>query len=285
MFSNQSNCEQAPVYQQLQCALYKLGHDGSASSYIQSASYWGVSEGHMYKTTSRVVEALCNLKDKVTEWPTEDEKRMESMKNDFREGFLGCVGKPDGTDIVLKNKPGGAYNGEIFFTRKKKYALDLCAVCNSSKRFIYILAGWPNSQHDARIYSSTNLQRHPENYFAPSKYLLDNAAYTNTSHLVSPYKSPLTNEKQNRRFNRKLCRIRIDIEHAFGIFKGRWGSLTRLRLLLKSKESYKFAFIWIIACCVLHNLLLDLKDDWERHKGWWTIEEEEEHDEELLLLS
>lgn len=62
VFLNQSNCEQAPIDQQFQCALYKRGHDGNASSFIQSASYWGVSEGHMHKTTSRVVEALCNLK-------------------------------------------------------------------------------------------------------------------------------------------------------------------------------------------------------------------------------
>ena len=116
VFINRSNCNQAPVEQQLQCALYKLGHDGNASSFMQSASYWGVSEGHMHKTTSRVVEALCNLKDKVIEWPTKDEKRRESMENDTREGFLGCMGKVDGTDIVLKNKPGGVYNGEIFFT-------------------------------------------------------------------------------------------------------------------------------------------------------------------------
>ena len=155
----------------------------------------------------------------------------------------------------------------FFFYSKKKYALDLCAVY-SSKRFIYILAGWPNSQHDARIYSSTNLQRHPENCFAPGEYLLGDTAYANTSHLISPYKSPLTNEKQNRRFNQKLFRIRVDIEHTFGILKGRWGSLTGLRLLLRSKKSYKFAVRWITACCVLRNILLDLKDDWKRHEGW-----------------
>ena len=119
VFINQSNCDQAPVEQQLQCALYKLGHDGNASSFIQSASYWSVFEGHIHKTTSRIVEALGNLKDKMIEWPTKDEKRRESMENDTREGFLGCIGKVDGTDIILKNKPGGVYNGEIFLTRKK----------------------------------------------------------------------------------------------------------------------------------------------------------------------
>ena len=42
------------------------------------------------------------------------------MENDTREGILGCVEKVDGIDIVLKNKPGGVYNGEIFFKSKKK---------------------------------------------------------------------------------------------------------------------------------------------------------------------
>lgn len=98
-------------------------------------------------------------------------------------------GKGGCTDIVLKYKPGGVYNGEIFFTRKKKYALDFCAVCDFSTRFICTFAAWLNSQHDARVYASTNLQRHPENYFSPGEYLLGDTAYKNSSHLVSPYKS------------------------------------------------------------------------------------------------
>lgn len=88
------------------------------------------------------------------------------MNNDSREGFLGAVGKIDVTDIVLKHKPGGIYEGETSFTRKKVYALELCAVCDSDRRFTYILAGWPNSQHYARIFASTNLHRSSENYFS-----------------------------------------------------------------------------------------------------------------------
>lgn len=125
---------------------------------------------------------------------------------------------------------------KFFSPEKKNYALDLYAVCDSSKRFIYILAGWPNFQHDARIHSSTNFQRHTQTYFAPGEYLLGNAAYTNTSHLVSPYKSLLTNEKPNRCFNQKLFWIRIDIEHTFGIFKGRWGSLTGIKTFTSIKK-------------------------------------------------
>lgn len=69
-----------------------------------------------------------------------------------------------------------------------------------------------------------------------------------------------------------------------GYLKGRWGSLVGLRILLTSKDSYKFAVKWITACYVLHNILVNIRDNWERHEGWWSSEEIERHDEELLVL-
>ena len=149
IFYNNSNIPQIPVYAQLHYALYKFGSDGNASSWTYGASKWGISEGHMYDCTLRVIEALCNLKDQLIIWPNQDKRKIESMKNSDREEFLVAGGKLDSTDIVLKFKPGGIFKGEIFFNRKKRYALDLCAVCDSSKKFTYIFAGWPNSQHDA----------------------------------------------------------------------------------------------------------------------------------------
>ena len=69
------------------------------------------------------------------------------------------------------------------------------------------------------------LHRSSENYFSPGEYLLGDAAYTNTNYIVSPYKVPLTQEPSNCHFNRKLSSLRIDIEHTFGILKGRWAVL------------------------------------------------------------
>lgn len=73
----------------------------------------------MHKTSSRIVKALCNFKDKVIKGPDKDRKRRENMENITQEGFLGCVEKINSTNIVLKNKPESVYNGEIFFIRKK----------------------------------------------------------------------------------------------------------------------------------------------------------------------
>lgn len=85
-------------------------------------------------------------------------------------------------NLVLKHKPGGIYNGETFFTRK---ALNWCAIGDSDRRFIYILAGWPNSQHDARIFASTTLHQYIEDIFLSSKDLRGDAAYINTDNLFS----------------------------------------------------------------------------------------------------
>ena len=62
-----------------------------------------------------------------------------------------------------------------------------------------------------------------DGYFSPGEYLLGDAAYSNTSYLIGPCKSPYTGEKSNRRFNRKLSSVlyvHVDIEHAFGMLKG-----------------------------------------------------------------
>lgn len=53
---------------------------------------------------------------------------------------------------------------------------------------------------------------------------------------------------QNKEFNRSLSIVRIDIEHAFGMLKDRWKSLTGLRLILTTQKKYEFACMWITAC-------------------------------------
>ena len=53
------------------------------------------------------------------------------MRNQDRKGFLEVIGKVDDTDIVLQYKLGGVFHEEHFYTRKKRYSIDLYAVCDS----------------------------------------------------------------------------------------------------------------------------------------------------------
>lgn len=103
----------------------------------------------------------------------------------------------------------------------------------------------------------------PELYFSPGEYLLGDKAYTLTKYMMTPYKSPAAERADNKRFNRCLSNIRVDIEHAFGILKGRWYSLNSLRVRLTTQRRYEFAIRWIMACVILHNLTIAAQDEWD----------------------
>lgn len=122
---------------------------------------------------------------------------MECMKNSNWKGFLSVVGKLDGTNTLLKFKLEKIFKGEIFFNQKKRYALDLCAVWDSLKRFIYIYIDVPNLQHNAQIFAFTSIYCNLRWYYLLGKFFLEYAANSNTSYLIKPYKSPYIRDKSN----------------------------------------------------------------------------------------
>jgi hypothetical protein len=166
----------------------------------------------------------------------------------------------------------------------KRYVIDLCVVCDSNRRFIYFLCEWLNSQHDQRIFVAEDLHKHLDLYFSESQYLLEDSAYCNSSTVITSYKSSNIKRSKIRRFNRRLSRIRIDIEHSFEILKDRWKSLTELRIRIQNRRSYIYVIRWITVCIVLHNIILNIQNDWNEDEKWWTIEEENFHNEELRQL-
>ncbi|KAE8182305.1 hypothetical protein CF328_g8556 [Tilletia controversa] len=223
---------QAPVPNQLAIALRRLGSNGVGDAIRFDAGLWGASEGHIFNCTRRVVTALASLAATWVRWPDSAARQSESNDADRRSGLKGVVGKLDGTDIVLYERPGGSLNGDEFFNRKRRYAINLTAICDRSMLFTYMLVGWPGSVHDSRAWSVSAPRRNPERFFDEDQFLLADSAYKNTDTLVTPYKKPLSNLLPNRRFNHLLSSVRIDIEHAFGLLKGRWASLKSLRLRL-----------------------------------------------------
>lgn len=137
----------------------------------------------------------------------EDERRNESLPNQEHAGFLGAVEKVDRTDIVLHYKPGGELLGEYFFNRKKRYAIDLYAICDSDKRITYMLTGFSNAIHDARVWGHTNIYSNPTIYLSPGQYILRDAAYTPIKYMVPLYKVPEANRSGNHAFNKQLSHI------------------------------------------------------------------------------
>lgn len=85
------------------------------------------------------------------------------------------------------------------------------------------------------------------------------------------------------------CQIRIRIEHAIGLLKGRFQSLFELRIQVYTHDRHLWAIIWIRCCIILHNLILqveaenfdpdwrdELRHTWDSREGAERRREQEE---------
>lgn len=79
--------------------------------------------------------------------------------------------------------------------------------------------------------------------------------------MVPLYNVLETNHIENTIFNNQLLYICINIKYTFEISKGRWKSLTSLRLILIFEKKYKFVYIWITYYIILHNILIDIYNE------------------------
>ena len=115
---------------------------------------------HLYN----VINCLAALHSTFIKFPAHFE--TEDIKREFHgiSGFPGVIGLIDGTQIPIKS-PGGDH-AELYRNRKGFKSINVQVVSNHRSMITNIVARWPGSTHDARIFNCSNicekLQR--ENY-------------------------------------------------------------------------------------------------------------------------
>ncbi|XP_047046751.1 protein ALP1-like [Lolium rigidum] len=137
------------------------------------------------------------------------------------------------------------------------------AVCDFDLRFTSIVAGWPGSVHDTRIFKDTLFKfeanfPHPP----PGRYYLVDSGYPNQDGYLSPYTGtkyhlpefrlagPPTGKKEI--FNHAHSSLRNAIERTFGVLKQKWRILRGVPSYPLEKQTEI-----IIACMGLHNFIRD----------------------------
>jgi heme oxygenase len=108
------------------------------------------------------------------------------------------------------------------------------------------------------------LAQQPGQFFDQNQFLLANSAYPSNQYTIPAYKGANLLISENVDFNYHLAQPRVQIEHAIGILKGQFASLHEMRSQIRNRHEMKAAIKWIISCAVLHNLLADLKDQWNK---------------------
>lgn len=179
--------------------------------------------------------------------------------------FPHVAGALDSTHIKIIAPKQNKYD---FLGKKVYYSVLVLGVADSNCKFIHISAGCPGSVTHAQMLRDSALSRDIENGLilnAPDRVidgvavkplLVGNSYFNLRPWLMKPYaQSPSITSSQST-FNEALSSAREKIVQSFGLLRGRWRCLQETL-----KEDTFRVPTTVIACCVLHNLCIDIGDD------------------------
>nr|XP_025877424.1 uncharacterized protein LOC107277889 isoform X1 [Oryza sativa Japonica Group]XP_025877425.1 uncharacterized protein LOC107277889 isoform X1 [Oryza sativa Japonica Group] len=171
-----------------------------------------------------------------------------------------CIGAIDGTHIqvVVPNSAAVQHRN-----RHKEKSQNVMCVCDFDMRFTFVLAGWPGSVHDMRVFNDAQTRfsaKFPKP--PPGKFYLVDSGYPNRPGYLAPYKGITYHFQEynestlprGRREHFNYCHssCRNVIERSFGVLKNKWRILFSLPSYSQEKQSRI-----IHACIALHYFIRD----------------------------
>ncbi|QRW00132.1 DDE superfamily endonuclease [Ceratobasidium sp. AG-Ba] len=251
IFQSRGRRPQRPVKYQLAVFLIRFGMRGSPT--MEPVVKTGIGHGTVVLYCRRVTRALREIGQEVVAWPNEE--RKEEIKAWFgrKLGLDGVIGIVDGSLIELTHKP--TVGGDAYYSRKKNISVNIQVIVDHLGRIISFEMGWPGSKPDSFVWGNSYIWRHRHQFFEPGEFLL---GYPCTPYVLRPYaEDEMANDRaRKQRFNKRLSRVRVQIECAFGRFKSRFPSL----YLMGTPEDMKDLYRSVQALMVLHNLCIDFHD-------------------------
>jgi hypothetical protein len=118
IFQNNNSKQQSPVELQLAVFIRRLG---LRNDIFSICSNFGIAEGTVILFCKRVIKAIISYKTSYVKWPNSQVR--EFIHEGFKAigGIEDIIGSIDGTHFILQNAP--TKDKEVYFTRKKRYAL------------------------------------------------------------------------------------------------------------------------------------------------------------------
>ena len=161
-------------------------------------------------------------------------------------GLKNVIGVVDGIHIIMENAP--SKDPEVYFTRKKQYAIHCQGIVNDRGIFTNFDVGWLASVHDARVFRNSSFYKDYSNLIQGNDYLLGDSAYPISSFLIPLFKDP--NSQKQKDFNRFHSSHQVVVENAFGRLKARFGILRNLDV-----KTVKMGVLFTSCAIILHNFL------------------------------
>ena len=222
-----------------------------ATAGFQSATgdLFGLHQSTVSRVVRKTSQAIASLSPTIIKIPSNEESLTTNLYFLNYSNFPGVTGIVDGTHVWIQS-PGGE-SAELYRNRKGWFSLNVQVVCNEKHKFINVVARWPGSVHDSRIWQNSRIRRDLEEGKLQG-VILGDSAYPLSKQLLVPFDYPCSSGKHGR-FNRALCRCRVFIEQTIGNWKRRFPVLA-----FKIRKSPEDAAVIVVATAVLHNLCVDL---------------------------
>ena len=197
------------------------------------ALIYGVGESYTYDIFHDVMENwVCHpdFENESIIETLEDDDAMKSIARHFAagttKGVIGrCIGAIDGW-LVRIAKPVGVPNSSNFLSRKGYFAINVQAICDKKKRFIWKSILCRGGEHDASAFAETDLhtwlEENAERMLQKQFYFVGDSAYALRSYMLCPYDNAMPGSDEDA-FNFHQSSCRIYIECAFGEMNMRWG--------------------------------------------------------------
>jgi hypothetical protein len=214
------------------------------------------------------VEKLSSIADEYIYLPREEEEVRRIMADYEEVGLPGAVGSMDVVHVKWSNCPAGDFNRA---KGKESYpSLAFQCISDYNRRICHVFGPQFGSRNDKHIvkmddgvaairdewyktitwtYFDANADLKEE----AGVYLICDNGYLQWPTTICPFMRSQTNSPRESAFSANLESVRKDVECVFGILKARWGILD---------HGFKHRSIQVcrdifIACCVLHNMMLD----------------------------
>ena len=208
-------------------------HQSTVSKIVTSVSNKIMEKAHLWIKFPLSLHDVAVAK---TEW-------LEKFK------FPSAIGVLDCTHVRV---PKPTQHGDEYVNRKGYCSINVQATCNAKEQFTSVVASWPGSVHDTRIWKNSTVRDVLSRF--KNTVLLGDEGYGLEPWLMTPYRNPI--QDNHKSFNRLLKKERVIIERCFGQLKRRFPILQYVCRVAASKVPT------IIVCCfVLHNIAKYLQDD------------------------
>ncbi|KAL6727829.1 hypothetical protein Aduo_009672 [Ancylostoma duodenale] len=131
-------------------------------------------------------------------------------------------------------------------------ALNVPAVVNARGRFIYVNSNFPGSVHDSSVYAYSRLKEaFDAGRVVPGYCFVGDSGFANGNDIITPIRNPST--RQEEYYNKWHRKMRVIVECAFGKWKKRFAILEE-GIRLEPKRAAQV----VMACAVLHNMMMDM---------------------------